>query len=433
MLTPPIAGGVLVAVSAGADSTALAVLLAEARVGPLVLAHVQHGLRPAAASIELAYVEALAARLRLPLEVVALTPPPSHNEAWARSARYAALLDLAQRRSLPLIATGHHAADRRETQLLHLLRGGGLAALRGIAPLRPIADRWLWRPLLGHDPAELREELGLRGIGWCEDASNSDLHFARNRTRHRLLPALVAARDPLALRLDRFAGHATRVLARLAAAAQRTISQALPAAGRDQWLLRHDEVVPHASVGLAPFLIAAAARVGVAQPLRLRAAELRALSRWLSRPEARGSWHLGGLLLERDRRWIGIAPATPETVPRFTFRMDREATDQPGRPKPGDTAIRARFDAKHVLVIRSLAAGDHLKQVASALPWFERRAWPALFCDGVLAWLPQLTFPAPPPPAVATITVTVRDLPALAERETGRSVETERPADRSES
>ncbi len=168
---PPCRGGVLVAVSGGADSTALAILLASAKVGPLALAHVRHGFRPEAAGEELARASTLSRRLGTPLHVIELVPPARWRagqkipEAWAREQRYARLAALARELGLPIVATGHHARDRRETQLLQLLRGGGLRALAGMSAARRLGDgTWLWRPLLDHEPEELRAALRELGV-----------------------------------------------------------------------------------------------------------------------------------------------------------------------------------------------------------------------------------------------------------------------------
>src|ERR1043165_6133387 len=113
-LAPPLPGGVLAAVSGGAASCALALLLSEAKVRPLHLAHVQHGFRPAAADQECALLQKLSRRLDVPLHVLRIEPPPRFvpgakvPEAAARDARYRRLLALARELALPVVAVAHH-------------------------------------------------------------------------------------------------------------------------------------------------------------------------------------------------------------------------------------------------------------------------------------------------------------------------------------
>src|SRR5215831_4963882 len=103
-LEPPAGGGLLVAVSGGADSTALALLLHEgAKAGPLHLGHVQHGFRPAAAAQEVAALRSLSRSLGAPLHVMSAAPPPGWApgdkipEALARASRRRLLRELAER------------------------------------------------------------------------------------------------------------------------------------------------------------------------------------------------------------------------------------------------------------------------------------------------------------------------------------------------
>ncbi len=188
---------VLVAVSAGADSTALAHLLAHrsAELGvTLTLAHVDHGWRGAdAARRDRARVERLAETLRIACSVS--DPPPfeaPRTEAFARRYRYHMLHHIAVQLDCNVVTTAHHAGDQAETFLMRLLRGSGPIGLAGIPARRRLGAHCdgppihVVRPLLSADPAELRAYLRARHIDWVEDETNLDVRRDRARIRARL-------------------------------------------------------------------------------------------------------------------------------------------------------------------------------------------------------------------------------------------------------
>src|SRR5690349_21754508 len=111
---------VLIAVSGGADSTALLVGTARVseRLGLTVeVATLDHGLRPEAAD-EARAVERLAALHGFVCHVRQLHLRAGAGvEQRAREARYAALEALRSERGLAAVATAHTAADQAETLL----------------------------------------------------------------------------------------------------------------------------------------------------------------------------------------------------------------------------------------------------------------------------------------------------------------------------
>jgi len=189
---------VVVAVSGGADSTALIHLLAALRAQlsvDLHAAHFDHGWRADAAA-DRAAVSATAERLGVPLScgVASSTPRTGGGgrEARARAARAAFLEQVARDVGAERIATGHTRDDQAETVLLRLLRGAGSRGLAGISPLRlPYI-----RPLLATRRAAIVAWLRAEGIGWREDSTNADLSLTRNRVRRDLLPRLEADFGP---------------------------------------------------------------------------------------------------------------------------------------------------------------------------------------------------------------------------------------------
>jgi tRNA(Ile)-lysidine synthase len=202
---------VLVAASAGIDSTVLAHGLAAlaARLElRLSLGHVHHGLRGAEADADRDFVAALAAKLDLPFLERRVDPHarragirsqarPTLQEA-ARRLRVQALEALAIEADAAHIATAHQLDDQAETVLLRLLRGSGPSGLGGISERS--SDGRIVRPLLSVSRAEVERFARERGLSWREDASNRDPAYARARLRRDWLPGLGEAFNPRWLR-----------------------------------------------------------------------------------------------------------------------------------------------------------------------------------------------------------------------------------------
>ncbi len=185
---------VIVAVSGGPDSMALLHALWE--LAPRLALHlevagVDHGLRAGAAA-ELDLVATRAGALDLPFHRLVVDVAGERRRARgsiqevARRVRLRALAELADRRGAQRVALGHQADDQAETLLLRIVRGTGVAGLRGI----PYWRAPFVRPLLDVRRAEVLRYLRRRSIPFAEDPSNADARFTRARVRHRLLPIL---------------------------------------------------------------------------------------------------------------------------------------------------------------------------------------------------------------------------------------------------
>ncbi len=222
---------VVLAVSGGADSTAL--LRAAARLkaggcGRLVGGHFKHGIRPSGEEDE-RFVAAVCESLDIPFEIrrgdVAAGAANEGDgiESAARRARYEFLAAVAEQHGARLVATAHTADDQAETILHHIVRGTGLTGLSGMPRSRPLSPAVsLLRPLLSIRRAEVVEYLAQIGQTHREDESNRDVKFMRNRIRHELLPLLGADYNPeivnALLRLGQLAGDAQESIGGLVAA-----------------------------------------------------------------------------------------------------------------------------------------------------------------------------------------------------------------------
>lgn len=225
-------GQLSLAVSGGADSTAMALLAAQ--IGrSFTVWHVNHGIR-ASAFADAEMVEALAASLGASFEYRQLDLcDGSDFEARAREARYAVF---------PAdVCVAHTADDRAETVLLNLLRGAGLAGVA--APFGRVR-----RPIIGLRRAETRAVCESAGVRWVDDPMNDDPRFARVVVRQKLLPlvAEALARDPVPL-LNRHADlvadalvviqDAARTLDATDTAALRVAPRAVASEALRQWLM----------------------------------------------------------------------------------------------------------------------------------------------------------------------------------------------------
>jgi len=184
-----------VAVSGGADSVALLLLLMEIRekLGiVLSVVHFNHQLRGKASNSDEKFAAALAEKLGLAYhadrrDVAGMAKQEKMNlEDAARRARYAFFERLVKECHVDYVAVAHTADDQAETVLAHILRGTGIAGLGGI---HPVAGHVI-RPLLGARREELRAYLKSRKQSWREDATNLDMTRTRARIRKKLLPLL---------------------------------------------------------------------------------------------------------------------------------------------------------------------------------------------------------------------------------------------------
>lgn len=181
---------IVVAVSGGPDSVCLLDVLNQLKdkyALELIVAHVNYNLRGQDSAKDEKFVLDLAKKYDL--EVLVLRPKiktKKNLENNLRDIRYAFFEKIRKKRNFDWIAVGHNLDDQAETFLQRLIRGAGMAGLRGMQ----FKNGRIIRPLLGFSRREILEYLKARKLKYRIDKTNQEDIFLRNRIRHGLIPYL---------------------------------------------------------------------------------------------------------------------------------------------------------------------------------------------------------------------------------------------------
>lgn len=209
---------VIVGLSGGADSVALLKVLVKLQSIfklKLYALHVDHALRKESRD-DAEFAKRFANSLDIPIiierhDVAALSKEAGWSlEEGARNIRYRCFYNMAVKFSINAIALAHTADDQAETVLMRLIRGAGLSGLSGIPVKRLLTNEneissdlhegsngtMIVRPLLNMKKTDVLEFIQHQGLAYCEDISNQDQQFMRNRIRHELLPLLERNYNP---------------------------------------------------------------------------------------------------------------------------------------------------------------------------------------------------------------------------------------------
>jgi len=394
-------GPVVVAVSGGADSTALLLILAElAEELGLVLhvAHFDHRTRPKQSAEDADFVAKLANRVGAPIRV-GRADKPTRTEDAARIARYEFLRRAASEIGASAIATGHTRDDQAETVLLHLTRGSGLAGLAGMRPLRD----GIARPLLAIGRTDTVAVCRAARIRPRIDPTNRSLRFARNRVRLEVLPKLAKINPRAAEAIARFAEAA----AELQTDDDLDVATALARArdpGKDALVI----AALGSTIRSRAFALAWHEATGRVLGARHRKAldDLTATedgSTSLDLPGGRAIREYGLLRIVGDRAETTSDPATPMEPGReiiwngWRLVLGVEAN--------ANGAIEADVPKKLLrkLVVRQRRDGDRMtgrerKKLQdlftdAKIPASQRGRWPVIACEDGIWWVPGLTEP----------------------------------------
>ena len=206
----------LVALSGGADSVALLLLLKEAGYN-VHAAHCNFHLRGAESDRDEAFCVELCQQLGVELHRAHFDTreyAELHKvsiEMAARELRYKWFDQLRQDMDAAGICVAHHRDDSVETVLLNLVRGTGLRGLTGIQP----RNGFILRPFLCVSRAEIEAFLSGRGQKYVTDSTNLEADVLRNKVRLQVLPLLCELNPAVSENIQRTAenfGGAQEVL-----------------------------------------------------------------------------------------------------------------------------------------------------------------------------------------------------------------------------
>jgi len=206
---------VIVAVSGGADSTALLLALADLKKRKkldleFIAAHFNHRLRGKESNSDEAFVRKLAKGAVFKFYSGSGSLKGTSNlEERARNVRYEFFAKLAKQSKAVLVLTAHTMNDQAETIMMNLVRGTGIDGLVGIRKVRPLetgSKIRLVRPLLAWAKRSDTENFCLENkVAFRLDAMNDDLTFTRVRIRKSVLPLLAEINPKIVETLSRTA------------------------------------------------------------------------------------------------------------------------------------------------------------------------------------------------------------------------------------
>lgn len=407
----------VIACSGGRDSTALLDVLARLRderlsaARDLVAVHVHHGLHPHAdAWAEFCREQCSARGVDFELRHVTVPRGRAGIEANARTARYAALAEIATARGASAVLTAHHLDDRIETFILQWLRGAGVDGLASFPSSRQlVAGVDLLRPFADIERSSIERYCELRSLRFIDDPSNADMKLARNAVRAQVMPALAAVRPNFRRTTARsidLVAEAAELLGELAANALRHCTEGVPAP-----TLRLDrlQMLPPAQQTLV--LRQWLASFGVEAPSRARLRELLAQALH-ARSDARLLVRIGAMEVRRHRGFLVLRrPSIGDGGRRDRVRLAWRGEIVLAVPAWGGriTFVRAPvgFDRQWLqaepLEFRARTGGERFKPHPTrpsktlkrlfqdaGIAEFERGALPLIWRDDRLIFVPRL-------------------------------------------
>lgn len=186
----------IISFSGGPDSVfLLTVLRAFMHPNQLLLVYFDHGLR-CESTQEIDFVKDLSAQYKIPciIRKIAVNEQSKYQkksvETMGRILRQEALLEIAEEQNYSIILTAHHLDDDCEG-FIHKFIRGARTHLRGMQVKIALKNSISFiRPLLGISKKEILDFLSENNIFYCQDDTNFQNNYTRNRIRNLILPQI---------------------------------------------------------------------------------------------------------------------------------------------------------------------------------------------------------------------------------------------------
>ncbi len=188
----------LIGLSGGIDSTVLLHLLKRLKSEyrfVLLGVHINYNLRGAESEKNYRFVRQTCHRWGVPLIAQKANIEKGNVENEARKIRYKIFQHLLRKYNFDKLVVGHNKNDQAETLLLNLIRGAGIAGMKGMFP----KTNSLVRPLLDFTRKEIEKYAQSKNINFSQDSSNLGLEYDRNKIRLKIIPKIEELINPQAV------------------------------------------------------------------------------------------------------------------------------------------------------------------------------------------------------------------------------------------
>jgi len=383
---------IAVAVSGGADSLALTLLLADYAKDTgrkLTALTVNHNLRSEAAD-EAAQTAAMLKKRGIPCPILTWEPEAQKTalQKRARDARYRLMTQYCRDHGIPVLFLAHHAGDQAETFWIRLGAGSGIDGLACMEALRrePQSGVLLARPLLGFDKDDLKAVCTEHDADWIEDPGNTAPQYLRSRIRKTL--AKMPDEKNKILQTVALFGRLREKLRHETAAATLDCAAFYPAGyaalNHQIWLGYPVEIRRRILQNIVQNL------AGKPYPPRTRTVK-NALEN-LENLADDGIFTFGCCIFDRqgDTVFISREPAsiTPEAVTQPDFLFNRAMSIH--LPSLPDVPLRCNVLGTRGLSFLPKPLRKSFETPYKALPRFARQALPVLESDGKIVAVPHL-------------------------------------------
>ena len=192
-------------VSGGPDSIAMLNILNDIRNDrnlhmefDIIVAHVNHMIREEAKDDE-KFVEDFSKKINVPFYSRSIDVLKIANnmkigtEEAGRNARYDFFDEILIKTNSNKIAIAHNRNDKVETMMMNMLRGSGIAGLKGIEPIK---NNKYVRPLIECERFEIEQYCREKNIDARIDKTNFENIYTRNKIRNVVIPYIIKEFNP---------------------------------------------------------------------------------------------------------------------------------------------------------------------------------------------------------------------------------------------